>query len=272
MKMKHNKKRNTAFIYEAIIRELAKAIHEGNAKNKSKIIKIIRQNFKGSTLLEKDLELYKSILETRGVDKYTAEKIVFQSRIQKNTINHRELFQQQSELIEEINKKISPDVFSNFVPNYKDLATVFQIFHPKTTTKNRVLLENQIISRMLVSEESSDPAMKPIDNLTYKTFVKKFNEKYTDSLIEEQKELLSKFIGSFSDNGIDLKVYLNEEIPRLFRAVAESKKLPEVKADKDMLDKTEQVISMLKETSERRIDKDFVYDILKIQNLVKEIQ
>jgi hypothetical protein len=272
MKMKHNKKRNTAFIYEAIIRELAKAIHEGNVRNKSKIIKIIRQNFKGSTLLEKDLDLYKSILETRGVDKYTAEKIVFQSRIQKNTINHKKLFQQQSHLIEEINKEISPDVFSNFVPNYKDLATIFQIFHPKTTTKNRVLLEAQIISKMLVSEQDENTAMKSIDNLTYKTFVKKFNEKYTSSLIEEQKELLSKFIASFSDNGIDLKVYLNEEIPRLFKIVAESKKLPEIKSDKDMLAKTNQVISMLKETSDRKIDKDFVYDILKIQNLAKEMK
>ncbi len=272
MKMKHNKKRNTAFIYEAIIRELAKAIHEGNAKNKTKIIKIIRKNFKGNTLLEKDLELYKSILETRDVDQYTAEKIVFQSRVQKNTINHKKLFEQQSKLIEEINKEVSPDVFSNFVPNYKDLATVFQIFHPKTTTKNRVLLEGQIIKKMLISENKQQEAMKTIDNLTYKTFVKKFNEKYTGSLIEEQKELLSKYIGSFSDNAIDLKVYLNEEIPRLFKVVSESKNLPEIKSDKEMLDKTEQVISMLKETSERKIDKDFVYDILKIQNLAKEIQ
>jgi hypothetical protein len=125
---------------------------------------------------------------------------------------------------------------------------------------------------MLVSEQGENQAMKSVDNLTYKTFVKKFNEKYTSSLIKEQKELLSKFIASFSDNGIDLKVYLNEEIPRLFKIVAESKKLPEIKSDKDMLAKTNQVISMLKETSERKIDKDFVYDILKIQNLAKEMK
>ena len=65
--MKHNKKRNTAFIYEAIIRELAKAIHESNTEKKSKIIKIIRENFKSNTLLGKDLEIYKSILETKNV-------------------------------------------------------------------------------------------------------------------------------------------------------------------------------------------------------------
>ncbi len=271
MKMKHNKKRNTAFIYEAIIRELAKAIHESDTKKKSKIIKIIRENFKGGTLLGKDLELYRSILETKNVDKYTAEKIVFQSRIQKSAINHRKLFKIQSNLIEKINKEISPEVFSNFVPNYKDLATVFQIFNPKTTTKNRVLLENQVISKMITDQKEQIQEMKPIDNLTYKTFVKKFNEKYSASLLEEQKSLLSKYIASFSDNGIELKVYLNEEIPRLFKAVSESVNLPEINADREMLNKTDQVISMLKETAKRKVDKDFVYDILRIQNLVKEI-
>lgn len=272
MKMKHNKKRNTAFIYEAIIRELAKAIHENDKSKKSKIIKIIRENFKGSSLLGKDLELYKSILETKEVDKYTAEKIVFQSRVQKNSINHRKLFEKQSNLIEKINKEISPDVFSNFVPNYKDLATVFQIFNPKTKTKNRVLLENQVIHKMTTSQDQDSKDMKPIDNLTYKTFVKKFNEKYSNSLLEEQKHLLSKFIGSFSDNGIDLKVYLSEEIPRLFEIVANSVNMKEISSDKDMLEKTNKVISMLKETNKRKINKDLVFDILKIQNLAKEME
>ena len=80
MKMKHNKKRNTGFIYEAIIRELARSIHEGKEDKKSKIIKIIRESFRSTTLLGKDLDLYKSILETKNVDKYTAEKIIFQSK------------------------------------------------------------------------------------------------------------------------------------------------------------------------------------------------
>ena len=35
MKMKHNKKRNTAFLYEVIIRELTKAIVEGDKNKKS---------------------------------------------------------------------------------------------------------------------------------------------------------------------------------------------------------------------------------------------
>ncbi len=272
MKMKHNKKRNTAFIYEAIIRELARSIHEGDDKIKAKLIKIVRKSFRSNTLLGKDLELYKSILETKSVDRYTAEKIVFQSRIQKNAINHKKLFEDQSKLIEQINKEVSPEVFSNFVPNYKDLATVFQIFHPKTKTKNRVLLENVIIDRMILQESDQKSPMKPIDNLTYKTFIKKFNEKYSTSLLDEQKELLSKFVGSFSDNGIDLKVYLNEEIPRLLHTIVESRKMDEIKNDPEMLGRMNEVISILKETSEKKVGQELVHEILRIQNLVKELQ
>jgi len=271
MKMKHNKKRNTAFIYEAIIRELAKAIHEGGISRKKKIIKIIREAFNGNTLLSKDLELYRSILEAKALDLYTAEKILFQSRIQKGSLNHQELFKKQSELIETINRTISSEVFNNFVPNYKELATLFQIFHPKTKTKSRILLEKQILERM-TSDNAPSPSVKPIDNLTYKTFVSKFNEKYTSSLLSEQRALLSHFVGSFSDNALELKIYLNEEIPRLLQSVAESRRTPEVSGDPDMLNKTNQVIEILKNSHTRKIDKDYVHEILKIQNLVKELE
>ncbi len=45
MKMKHNKKRNTSFIYDPIMSELAKAIHEGDSKKKAKLIRLIREGF-----------------------------------------------------------------------------------------------------------------------------------------------------------------------------------------------------------------------------------
>ena len=54
--------------------------------------------------------------------------------------------------------------------------------------------------------------MKHIDNLTYKTFVNKFNDTYKNSLKENQKKLLTNYIISFSDNGLGLKSFVNEEL------------------------------------------------------------
>jgi len=272
MKMKHNKKRNTAFIFEALIRELTKSIISKDDNKKKTILSLIKENFKGSGILARDLELYKSILETRSVDRRTAEKIIFESRIQKKTIDHKELFEKQTEVIKKINKMVSPGVFNNFIPNYKDMATIFQIFHPKTKTKQRILMENQLADKMISDKEREKELLRPIDNLTYKTFVKKFNEKYGSSLMEVQKELLKRYIGSFTDNGIELKIFLNEEIPRLRKEVQVALGMEEIRSDSDMLSGAKKVSSMLDNMIKRPVDNIFIHDILKIQNLVKEIK
>lgn len=270
--MKHNKKRNTAFIFETLIRELTKTIISKDNNKKKIILSLIKENFRGNGILARDLDLYKAILETRKVDKRTAEKIIFESRMQKKTINHRNLFEKQSEVIKKINKLVSPDVFANFIPNYKDMATIFQIFHPKTKTRQRVLMENDLVDRMISDEEKEKELLRPIDNLTYKTFVKRFNEKYKSSLMEAQKELLRRYIGSFEDNGIELKVFLNEEIPRLREELQRAMTLGELQSDSEMSAGAKKVSSMLENMAKRPVDNSFIHDVLKIQNLVKEIK
>ena len=43
--MKHNKKRNTAFIYETLSRELTKAIVDKKPERKKEIVSIIKEFF-----------------------------------------------------------------------------------------------------------------------------------------------------------------------------------------------------------------------------------
>ena len=272
MKMKHNKKRNTAFIFEALIRELTKAVVARDEKKKGLIIKLIRENFKGNSILARDLDLYKAILDTKYVDRHLAEKMVFEARMRKKILDEKELFAEQTKVINKINKSISSDVFTNFIPNYRDIATIYQIFDYRTKTRQRVLLESQVIDKMISSKKESLPSIKPVDNLTYKTFVQKFNEKYKNELIFEQKALLGYYIGSFSDNSLELKVFLNEEISRLRKSVMEASRLPEIKEDAEMLKNTKKVIEILDNCSKTPIDNDFIQNILKIQSLVKEIE
>ena len=273
MKIRHNKKRNTAFIFEALIRELTKAIVAKDNKKKSLIIKLVRENFKGSSALAKDLELYKAVLETNDLDRQTAEKLIYEARLRKKIINEKQLFQEQTEVIDKINKLVSPNVFSNFIPNYRDVATVYQIFDFRTKTKQRVLMEKQMIDKMTSPKEAyTAPSIKPIDNLTYKTFVSKFNEKYSGELLSEQKRLLGHYIGSFTDNGLELKIYLNEEIARLREKLQAAAKLAEIREDPEMLEGTKRVVEILNGFSEKPVDNDLVQEVLKIQNLVKEIE
>ena len=76
MKNKHNKKRNTAFVFEALAREATVAIIKGDNERKAKVVSIVRKHFTGDSLLKKDLECYRSLYENQNLDETTSKKIV----------------------------------------------------------------------------------------------------------------------------------------------------------------------------------------------------
>ena len=156
MKIKHNKKRNTAFVYEALVKEATVAILKNDSERRDKAIKIIKKHFKPGSVLRKDLDCYRSLSENQNVDKQTAEKILREVKIQKRLIDPGGLFKQQTKLIHDVNKEASSSVFGNFVPNYKSLATIMQIFSDKISPKNQVILENEIIEKMVVKIEGDE--------------------------------------------------------------------------------------------------------------------
>ena len=269
MKIKHNKKRNTAFVYEALVREATVAILKNDRERKNKVISIIKKHFHNESMLHKDLEFYRSLYENQNLDQKTSEKILREVRLQKQLVDSKYLFEQQTKLIRDINKELSSEVFNNFVPNYRTLATIDQIFSLKTSPKDCVILENEIVKNMR-SKVVDGPA-ESVDKLTYNTFVKKFNEKYESELLNEQKELLTYYIASFADNALELKVFLNEELSRLKTKLVESKEAEEIKNDEDMLRKTNKVIERLQSFTTAEITEDVLSTVLRTQSLVEEI-
>ena len=269
MKIKHNKKRNTAFVYESIIREGTAAILKKDEDTKNKVVVIIKNHFKEGSLLKKDLECFRSLYENQDLNKENSEKILKEAKLEKRLINEEQLFEEQSKLIRDINKELTPGLFNNFVPNYRTLATIAQIFSSHVPPKNRVILENQIIHNM--SQPCEQDVSPAIDNVVYGAFVSKFNEKYEDTLLDEQKELLGYYISSFADNSLSLKTFLNEEIGRLKGQLSEALDLDEIKNDTEMITKTKNVITHLDSFASTGIDEGVLKTVLKTQQLTKEI-
>lgn len=270
-KMKHNKKRNTAFLFETLVGELTKAVVAKDEPKRKRTLEIIRKHFAKGRALYEDLQLYKALSETSGLTPIIAEKMLFEVKAQRKFILDTDVFEQQTELIKDMNVEYTKSVFSNFVPNYKSLATISQIFSTDVPVKERVLLESSIIEGLTASGEVQKEEMQPIDNLVYKTFVSKFNEKYGDSLNESQRSLLTKYISSFSDSGLELKIYVNEEVGRLKSVLSESLGSEEISKDNQMLKNAKAVLEKLDSFSERPIDEGMLKDMLKIQELVKEL-
>ena len=270
-KFKHNKKRNTAFLFETLIKELTKASVNEDVQKRTSIISILKKHFKKGNVLYRELDLYRSVNEAFGTDRATAERILSEAKRFYAMIPQKDVFSAQTELINDINKEVGDDVYGNFVPNYKNLATLTQIFSDGIEMRDRVLLENKVIYNM-ISEDERAEQMQHISNLTYKTFTKKFNQAYSDNLHEEQKKLLSKYVLSFVDNGLELKVYLNEELGRLKKEIQESQELEEIKEDEAMIQNTKRVLKLLDSFSKEQLDETKIKKVLKIQELVREVK
>jgi len=272
VKLKHNKKRNTAFLYETLIRELTKTTIQKNEQKKGRLLVLIKEHFDRSTLLGKELELYKDLSAGEEIAPYTAEKLIFEVRRKHAGLDKKQLFKEQTTLIDKMNKMFSKSIFSNFVPNYKNLATINQIFDDNMSIKKRVILEENLISKLSKEKETEEKELKPIDNLTYKTFVENYNKEYSETLLAEQKELLCKYVSSFADNGLELKMYLNEELGRLKNTIHESLEMNEIKTDPDMNKNTKEVLKLMENFKDHTIDGEMVKKVLQVQNLVKELE
>ena len=271
---KHNKKRNTAFIYEALVREVVKQSIAKDTQKRNLAISLLKEFFNKGTLLYKDLQLYKSILETKEVKEKIAFKILVEAKSVKSGINKKVLFTEQSKIINKINKELSPEVFMNYVPTYKYLASIGMFFGDNLNPKQKVLLEEKILDYMTLTESQAKiKEEKKVDNLVVKSFVKRFNDTYNKNLLKEQKDLINHFINSADpEKKVEFQLYVDREIERLKNTLTENQTSEEIIKDNNINNKFNQVLNFLKRSNQQELNESFILKIAQIQELVKEIQ
>tara|TARA_R110000765_G_scaffold186903_1_gene292491 strand:+ start:74 stop:898 length:825 start_codon:yes stop_codon:yes gene_type:complete len=273
MKVKHNKKRNTAFLFETLIRELTRAVIRKDISTKNDVTSILKEHFAAGTILHEELNLYRSLYETKSLPRGTAERLLSEVKTQYSLLEKKSIFSEQGNVIRKMNKKLSKEVFGTFVPSYKNLATVYQIFNGESAPAKKILLEDNILSQMTEEPPDTDqPLAAQVDNLVIKNFINKFNTKYGDSINESQSRLLQNYILSFTDNAVGLKSFLNEEIGRLHQTLTNGMKKDDIAQDPDMVEKSDKIINYLSEFKNQPFTRDSITQILKIQSLAKEIE
>tara|TARA_Y100001963_G_C6708650_1_gene413182 strand:- start:13 stop:831 length:819 start_codon:yes stop_codon:yes gene_type:complete len=266
--MKHNKKRNTAFIYETLAKELTKAIVEKNSSRKAVVVSLLKEYFSKGKVLAQELELYRVLLETKHIQSNVAERILTETKTAYGHLDENNIFDTQSRLIGAVNKGLGKEVWANFVPNFKALASVNAIFNSKINIKKKVLFEQALVDGMSTSPElMQQDTMQPIDALAYNSFIRKFNNKF-GSLLNEQKELLNHFITSFADDGFELRLYLNEELSRLKMALSE---ISEDNHEILVVQKVTEVVDYLEGFRKRDFTEEDLNKVLKTQELVQEL-
>ena len=265
MKHRHNKKRNTAILYETLIRELTRASIRENKERKDKIIQLLKEYFRKYSTLSGELELYKILNESDSFDTPVAERILNEAKNKHSKLDQRAISKEQSKLIKRINYELGRDLWENYVPNFKDFASIYQVFYDTANAKQKVLLEGQIVEKMTKEPSLKEEKYKAINNLAFKTFLEKFNDKYKNKLLSEQKELLSLYATSFNKNDLELKIYLNEEITRLRGSIKGIQPAALEKGQKN------QLLGLLEAFSKAPVNKRMLEKVLKIQKLAREI-
>ena len=199
---------------------------------------------------------------------HLADRLIQESKFSYAMVDRKIAFNAQTRLIAVINKELGSSVYNNFVPNYRDLGTIHNVLQGVEDAKSRVLVENDLVKRLcgakLLSEKKK---YKPIDALVYRQFVKKFNDEYGTILSEGQKKVVSQFVTSFADDGIEFKMYISERLTELKSALESYKTENPVIAEG-----IENITKKFNNFENLELNEELLLDTLKLQSLVEELR
>ena len=210
MSKAHNKKRNTALLYEFLVRTISSALVEGDKRKSSTALRIIRKHYKPGTHLYKEFRLFNALVKTTISSDSIVTSILSEARVAANGTDVDALAREKSLLIRNINHMLKDDNFYDQpIAEYRLYATIQTLLNewrkPAGTADITSLAnyENQLREWLLVEKKKEDHVL--IDEtpgttrLVMKMMMKKMNEKYSVTLNNEQREIIKAYAFSSTD-------------------------------------------------------------------------
>ena len=236
MKVKHSKFKNTAILFELLVKQITHEVLSNSTKNVSE--KIIKEFFSSTKELAKELRLYNQIVKEKYSSIDDAKLFLEEVAKERIKLDENKLNREKYNLIKTIKESYDLDKFlSSNLQNYKLLASVYKIFETKTLGR-KVEIRDFIDSNNTILEHITNKriATKPADTLyesfkqqsedlrllTYKLLIENFNKKYSN-LDDSQKGLLREFINNVTNTSTFPKFIEEETKKVLSNLVKESK-------------------------------------------------
>lgn len=222
--MKHSKIKNSAIVFEILLRKLTSDTINGVENSPS--LSVIKEFFNKKTALGKEHELYQILLRNKFSTETKANVLLEQVLNSRKTLNERDLKKEKYEVIKKIKENYDIDAFFNTkLDNYKLYASIYKLFESSSSdSPEEILNEKYVIIENIISSSKSkksetileefDKQSKDIKLITYKILVDKFNRKYKSNLSEDQKNLIREYIYS-SSNDTKLLDYIKLKIPSM---------------------------------------------------------
>ncbi len=279
-KLKHSKIKNTSILFEVLTRQITADVLAGKD---TKTVGMVKKFFNENTELGKELQLYR-ILSEKTYDSAEKAKQLLETVIKsRQRLSNSKLRSEKYNLIKQIKENYNvSDFFNVRIPNYKILASIYNIFQAESTN-DTFDVEDVVNSKFTVLESISGKKTtskkenflkeyrekdKDLRLLAYQILVDKFNSKYK-SLNESQKDLLKNYINNISNTN-SLREFVDGEV---LKTKTELKKhLPKV-SDKITKIKLSEAINQINTISKGKVvTEKQVLNLMRYYELVKEIK
>lgn len=276
--LKHSKYKNTAILFEMLVRKLTS---ETLTSDKTVTVEIIKKYFGKNTVLSKELQLYNALIKESFKTEAQSLDFIRSCKDSHNKLNKSALRRQRYNLVKEISENFDFSKISKIrINNYKELASIYKLFEYNEVDNPTQLLEckSSIVEHLLGKVEKlqeTDVILekykkhdKEVRLLAYKMLVDKFNKKYS-GLDESQKSVLNKYIVHVNDSET-MKQYFEEIIPSIKKQLKEQVSLITDKATKIKVDKLSEMLCNVETI--KVIKESHVLTILRYYDLIKELK
>ena len=274
----HNKKRNVGVIYELLLRHISRCLVESNNSDHKIAKKILRKHYKTDTEIYKEFRIFNALVKTTVSSDAVAGSIIREAKQAIRELDVRMLEREKSLLIRDINYKLNSESFyAQFISEYRMYATIQTLFNDWRAGANadlgRVAKYEDSVVTWLLKEKAEDGPIdtdSEVDNLVVKIMIEKFNDKFSDVLNVEQKDIVRDYVFVTSDKDHDerqLRSRLEEVRNDTLSCLSEYSKSNESMRDK--IDRTrEQIIA---ETIDA-INDETIKKFLQLSQLKNEIE
>jgi len=279
-KLKHSKIKNTSILFEVLTRQITADVLAGKD---TKTVGMVKKFFNENTELGKELQLYRILSEKTYESTAKAGQLLETVIKSRQRLSNSKLRSEKYNLIKEIKENYNvSDFFNVRIPNYKILASIYNIFQAESTN-DAFDAEDVVNSKFTVLESISGKKItskndnflkeyrekdKDLRLLAYQILVDKFNSKYK-SLNESQKDLLKNYINNISNTN-SLREFVDKEVLKTKKQL--KKHLPKV-SDKITKIKLSEAINQISTISKGKVVAEKqVLNLMRYYELVKEIE
>jgi len=208
----HNKKRNVGLLNDFFARHIAKALVEQNHSGIEKASNLYKKYFGPKTQIGKEWQLFRSLYETNVTSKEIAIRLFERVKSASETLQGQVLESEKTKLIHEINSVLGDkDFFKRSVNDYRLQASIQVLLNnwrEKKLTESLgevANIENLVLEHMVVAktpatnssvylEMDNGQINEEIDSLVVGLMSEKFNTKYNVELLDEQRQIVSKYV------------------------------------------------------------------------------